>query len=106
MMMCVDHFVTGDLFERSFDTTAGRIDVLADVHITGRTIELRDIAVYPDGAEQLQVDLADLARSARTLLQELADAGFDRVVITGTRVSGARRGRRVHLDLHLPKGRQ
>jgi hypothetical protein len=40
-------FEHGGLFERSFETPAGWVDVLAEVVVAGRRLELRDMAVYP-----------------------------------------------------------
>ena len=40
-------FVDGDLWERSFETAHGVVDVLAEVVLDGRRVELRDMAVYP-----------------------------------------------------------
>ena len=41
----------------------------------------------------------------RPLKDELADAGFEQLRVTGTRLSGARRGRRVNLLIDLRKAR-
>ena len=37
-------FVDGDLYERSFETPAGRVDVLAAIVLHESQIELRDVA--------------------------------------------------------------
>ena len=67
-------FVDGELYERSFDTPAGRIDVLAEIVIEGSTIGLRDIAVYPRGSRRLSVSLRSVAVS--TALSVSSRAGF------------------------------
>ncbi|MFN0091274.1 MAG: hypothetical protein ACKVWR_13560 [Acidimicrobiales bacterium] len=94
-------FATGDLYERSMETRAGAVDVLAEVVVDGTRIELRDIAVYPRNAGRLQVSTAELLGWARLALAELAAAGFEELHVTGTRLSGARRGRRVDVRIRL-----
>jgi hypothetical protein len=100
----VAKFEDGELFERSFDTASGRIDVLTEIIVVGSSIELRDIAVYPNGAVNLRIEPAELVSHARSIFAELTREGFDEVRITGTRVSGARQGRRVNLVIQLRKG--
>ena len=57
-------FEHGGLFERSFETPAGWVDVLAEVVVAGRRLELRDMAVYPRSAARLDVSLTLLMRWA------------------------------------------
>jgi hypothetical protein len=90
-------FRDGDLYERSFDTPAGRLDVLAEIVITGSVIELRDIAIYPSGTQRVDLDPTMFLRWARQAVSEFADEGFSQVSVTGVRLSGARPGRRVRL---------
>lgn len=94
-------FADGELYERSFETPAGTIDVLAEIVVTGRRIELRDIAVYPRGSVRLTVPPGELLAWARLALSELADAGFDELRVTGARLSGAGPGRRLDLTFRL-----
>jgi hypothetical protein len=99
-------FDDGSLYERSFETPAGWVDVLAEVSVIGHRLELRDIAVYPRGAEHLEVAPAELLRWAHFLLTEVIEAGFQELRVTGTRLTGARPGRRVDLVIRLPRGQQ
>ena len=85
-------FVDGNLWERSFDTTDGVVDVLAEVVVDGRRVELRDMAVYPRAKGRMTVPLA-----------EVGAAGFEELRITGIRMSGAAPGRRVDLTIRLKK---
>jgi hypothetical protein len=96
-------FADGELYERSFDTPAGQIDVLAEIVITGLTIELRDIVVYPSGAVRLTVSPGELLGWARLALAEIADEGFAELRVTGTRLTGASPGRRLDLTIRLRK---
>ena len=93
----------GELYERSFDTPAGQIDVLAEIVITGLTIELRDIVVYPSGAVRLTVSPGELLGCARLAVAEIADEGFAELRVTGTRLTGASPGRRLDLTIRLRK---
>ena len=79
--------------------------MLAEIVADGTKIELRDIAVYPRGVGSLKVAPADLLRASRLALDELAEAGFEELRVTGTRLSGARRGRRVDLLIRLRQER-
>lgn len=96
-------FADGELYERSFDTPAGQIDVLAEIVITGLTIELRDIVVYPSGAVRLTVSPGELLGWARLAVAEIADEGFAELRVTGTRLTGASPGRRLDLTIRLRK---
>ena len=96
-------FADGELYERSFDTPAGQIDVLAEIVITGLTIELRDIGVYPSGAVRLTVSPGELLGWARLAVAEIADEGFAELRVTGTRLTGASPSRRLELTIRLRK---
>lgn len=93
----------GELFERTLDTSVGPIDVLAEVVIDGSTIELRDIAVYPRVSNRLAVPTSELLGHVRSSLRDLADVGFDRVRITGTRLGGSAPGRTLDITIRLRK---
>ena len=45
----------GGLFERRFEVQGSVIELLAEVDVSGATIHLRDIAIFPAGAERPQV---------------------------------------------------
>jgi hypothetical protein len=96
-------FVDGDLWERSFETAVGVVDLLAEVVVDGRTVELRDVAVYPRVQPRLSVPVAEVARWLRAVAAEAREAGFDELRITGIRMSGATPGRRVDLTIRLKK---
>ncbi len=95
------NFVDGDLYERTIETPAGRIDIIAETFVHGRQLELRDIAVYPSGAGRLAVSPSELLTWARFAVAEIAEQGFEELRVTGTRLSGARPGRRVDLVIRL-----
>jgi hypothetical protein len=97
-------FIDRDLYERSFETPAGPVDVLAEIVLHETQIELRDIAVYPSGGSHFTISPTELLGWARLAMLEIAEAGFDELLVTGTRLSGARPGRRVNLVIRLRKG--
>lgn len=99
-------FEDGALYERAVETPAGWIDVLAEIVVLGDRLELRDIAVYPRSATPLEVSVSELLQWARLALDEIAAAGFEEVRVTGTRLSGARPGRRVDVVIRLPREQQ
>lgn len=94
-------FDDGGLYEYSFETSEGWVDVLAEIVVAGTTLELRDIAIYPRSATRLDVSPAELLRAARSALDEMSAAGFLELRVTGTRLSGASPGRRVDLNIRL-----
>lgn len=96
-------FIDGEFFERSFETPAGQIDVLAEIVVTGSTIELRDIVVYPRSAIRLTVSPGELVGWARLAVAEMAEAGFEQLRVTGIRLTGVSPGRRLDLTIRLRK---
>jgi hypothetical protein len=97
-------FVDGDLWERSFETTSGVVDVLAEVVVDGSRVELRDVAVYPRAQPRLSVPVAEVAHWLKAVAAEAREAGFDELRFTGTRMSGATPGRRVDVTIRLEQG--
>jgi hypothetical protein len=98
-------FRSGALFERSFVVPGGVLEVLAEVMVDGHRLELRDIAVYPRGAGRLEIPAETLLTCLREVAEEVRAAGFDNLRVTGTRLSGARAGRRVDVTIRLHEGR-
>jgi hypothetical protein len=93
---------SGELFERSFDVAGAVIELLAEVVVEGSTLHLRDIAIFPAGTEHASVGARALLQVLRSqLVPELRGYGFDRLHITGTRLSGAHPGRNVDLTIDL-----
>lgn len=48
-------FRQGELFEWLVEIGPVRVELLAEIEITGTTLHLRDVAVYPAGAERASV---------------------------------------------------
>lgn len=95
----------GGLFEQRFEVEGSVIELLAEVEIAGGTLHLRDIAIFPVGAERARIGPAALLRVLRReLLPEVRSYGFRTLRITGTRLSGAGPGRKVDLTIDLTEG--
>jgi hypothetical protein len=103
----VDAPEPGGLFERSFEVEGSVVELLAEVEIAGITLHLRDVAIFPAGPERASVGAAALFRVLRRqLLPDIRSYGFSRLRITGTRLSGARPGRKVDITIDLTEGTQ
>ena len=99
-----DWLRTGELLEGHVEVEDVRIELLAVVQVSGTTVHLRDLAIYPAGVERATVGVAALLRAARRdLFPELRAAGFDRLRITATRLSGANPGRTVDFTIDLTR---
>ena len=99
-----DWLRTGELLEAHVEIEGIRIELLAVVQVSGTTVHLQDLAIYPAGVERATVGVAALLRAARRdLFPDLRAAGFDRLRITATRLSGANPGRTVDLTIDLTR---
>ena len=93
---------SGRLFEAGFAIEGVRIELLAEVEISGTTLHLRDLAVYPVGTRRASVGLVPLLRVVRIeLLAGARAAGFEQLRISGARLSGTDPGRIVELTIDL-----
>ena len=84
-------------------TSQGVIELLAEVVIEGATLQLKDVAIYPEGAARLDVGAREVMTLARRLMGEARLSGFRELRLTGVRYSGARPGREVDLRLDLTR---
>ncbi len=98
------HLRTGGLLEWHADIEGVRIELLAEVVVSGTTLHLRDVAIYPVGVERGAVGVAALMRAARAeLFPAVREAGFERLRVSGTRLSGTRPGRIVDVTINLER---
>lgn len=94
----------GALFEWHVVVEGVPIELLAEIVVSGATLHLRDVAVFPVGVEHADVGLSPLVRAARSeLFPDLRAAGFSRLRVTGIRLSGASPGRIVDLTIDLER---
>jgi hypothetical protein len=82
-------------------TSRGLRDVAAEVRMQGGTLHLKDIAVYPRGAERLTLGPREVLTLRNQLAREAADLGFDQLRISGTRLTGANPGKQPDLLIDL-----
>ncbi len=88
---------TGDLFERTFQTSKGPVDLLAETVVEGDTLILKDLVVYGRSPANL-TGLTMEALAARTqLIEEARSLGFKTLKITGQRTQGSSSGNPGHL---------
>lgn len=94
----------GALFEWHVVVEGVPIELLAEVEVSGSTLHLLDVAVFPVGVERADLGLRPLMRAARSeLFPVLRAAGFSRLRVTATRLSGASPGRIVDLTIDLER---
>jgi hypothetical protein len=63
-------FLSGELFERSYEAPSGIVEVLAEIVLEGRRLELRDIAIYPRGPARIDVPVDALMAWVRKLVDD------------------------------------
>jgi hypothetical protein len=90
-------------FRRVFQTSAGPIDVSCNITAEGRTAVVKELLVYPEGADaKLAVGNGDMKAGFKALMQELKSMSFDFIRIEDTvRMNGATPGRPVNMTLRL-----
>lgn len=95
-------FEVDTLFECQFSTSAGEIGLLAEVAISGETLTLKDVAVYPTlSVYPAKVGMQQVLRALRELEEMARAQGYTHLVITGERLSGASPGRSVTISREL-----
>ena len=77
--------------------------MVAEVVTNGRTLHLKDIAVFPRGAESFSLGAGEVATLRNQLAAEARSLGFEHLRITGQRISGANPGKAVDLLIDLTK---
>ncbi|MBC8042203.1 MAG: hypothetical protein IAF08_02045 [Rhizobacter sp.] len=104
-------FVHGELFEYTLQTTHGAVDILAETVIVDKTLELRDITIYPQAPMKLSgVNSGILAVktvAVKTEVKANAKAqGFDYLRLTAKRLqssSSALPGKTIDILIDLTK---
>jgi RHS repeat-associated protein len=95
-------FVAGQLFEHTFETNAGEVGFLGEVEVSGSTLILKDVAVYPTGTSgSLSVGTGQAMQGLHQLEALARSQGFTQLQITGTRLSGANPGGIVNITRNL-----
>lgn len=96
-------FKSGDVIVKELSTGKGSVEIAAETVINGRTLHLKDIAVYPKGTDALSLGTREVMALRNQLAAEARGMGFDTLRITGTRLTGANPGKTVDLTIDLTK---
>lgn len=98
-------FATGQLFERTIQTSKGPVGVIAEVVVQGEKLVLKDVAVYPTASSQpLTGVYRELLGARSQLLNELKSQGFKHLQIIGERVpnsTSANPGRAIDITIKI-----
>jgi hypothetical protein len=94
-------FRSGDIIEREFETGVGAVSMLAEAVVSGKSLHLKDIAVYAKDATVLKVGTKGMLQLLQNLKDEARRLGFEQLRITGLRLSGAKPGKEVDLVFDL-----
>ena len=99
-----DRLRTGELLNGTPTSRAYASSSSPRRDVSGTTLHVRDVAIYPVGIERGAVGVAFLLRAARDgLFPAVRAAGFERLRVSGTRLSGARPGRIVDVTIDLER---
>ncbi|WP_256972525.1 polymorphic toxin-type HINT domain-containing protein [Saccharibacillus sp. O23] len=104
-------FTHGQLFETSVMSKTGlNIKGMAEVHIEGSTITLKDLAIYPDGvidnSAKNNIGPREIIAWKNQVSNLAKNQGFSRLRITGSRAensSSANPGKGIDLNIDLTK---
>ncbi|MBL8193088.1 MAG: hypothetical protein JNM06_04650, partial [Blastocatellia bacterium] len=98
--------ITGQLFERTLNTSKGPVDILAEIVVEGDKITLKDIAIFGRGKEALTGLTREVLAARTQLAAEAKSLGFTELKITGKRVltsTSANPGKAVEVTIDLTK---
>ena len=96
-------FKGGQLFEKVFDTSQGKVGFLSETIINGKTLHLKDIVIEPVKTGVLKVGIKEVSALKEQLITQTRAAGFDKLILTGERLTGANPGKIVELIIDLTK---
>lgn len=94
-------FRQGEIIVKEFATSQGPVELAAEVVMENQTLWLKDVAIFPKGAEKLDIGIGQVLEIRSGLASEAAELGFSKLRITGTRVSGANIGKVVDVTIDL-----
>jgi hypothetical protein len=88
----------------TMQTSKGLIDILYDLRTSGRTLHLKDIAIYARSGQPLRGVIRELLASRGQIREYAKELGFDKLRITGHRTlqsSSANPGKKVDVTVKL-----
>jgi RHS repeat-associated protein len=77
--------ITGQIFERTLQTSKGPVDILAEVVVEGDKLVLKDIAIYGRGSQPLTGLTREIWAAMSQLKSEARALGFTELQIIGQR---------------------
>jgi RHS repeat-associated protein len=96
--------IRSGVIERAFSTRAGMVSMVADAVVSGKSLHLKDIAIFPtNSAKALNLGAKGVMELLKTFGAEARQNGFTELRITGHRVSGANPGKQVDVLIDLTK---
>jgi hypothetical protein len=96
-------FKSGEIIVKELATSKGTVEMAAETVINGRSLLLKDIAVYPKGANAFELGTREVMALRNQLAAEARAMGFDTLQITGKRLTGANPGKLVDVTIDLTK---
>lgn len=82
-------FRTGGIIDRTVQTTAGPVRIIAQVDVEGTTVTIRDIAIYPTESEApLSAGVSEMRQAIKPILSEAKEAGLTKAKIEYHRTGG------------------
>jgi len=98
-------FKNGELFEHSFETKNGIVDVIAETIIDGDKLHLKDMAIYArDATEPIAAGLKAIMQEKNVLIEAAKSQGFKTLEITAQRVlnsTSANPGKTINMIIDL-----
>ncbi|MDX2226295.1 MAG: hypothetical protein SFY92_04255 [Verrucomicrobiae bacterium] len=96
-------FKSGEIIVREFSTSKGTVEMAAETVINGKSLHLKDIAVYPRGATSFEIGTREVLALRNQLAEQARAMGFESLRITGKRLTGANPGKTVDVTIDLTK---
>jgi len=95
----------GNIFLHSYKSSSGPLDVIAEVVIKGRSIHLRDIAIFPRSDAVWKLGHKEVVELRGRMIDEFRALGFDSLRVSGKRITGANPGKEVDVTIDLTRPR-
>ncbi|MCO5068798.1 MAG: hypothetical protein M9910_08995 [Kiritimatiellae bacterium] len=96
-------FKPGEIIVKEMATSRGTLEMAAETVIEGKVLHLKDIAIFPKGAESFELGAKEVMALRAQLAAEAKSLGFESLRITGKRLTGANPGKLVDVTIDLTK---
>jgi hypothetical protein len=91
----------GQLLYRKLDSKVGVVEVMAETRMSGSTLTLKDVAMYPDKARRPELTPDEVARLRGQLASEARSLGFETLKVTGLAYTGHKPGKLPDVSINL-----